>query len=80
MCIKSDCTNISDASLSESKPVTEEVTVNLLPPLRPGESWLLDAPGITKSTDRLRKHVEGGGRVLHRVRLNNYGDYVFVDE
>lgn len=80
MCKKSDRINISGTSLSESRPATEEVTETSLPPLRPGECWLLDAPGITKSTDRLRKHIEGGGRILHRVRLNNDGEVVLVDE
>lgn len=83
MCNKSDRTNIRVASL-EPKPATEEVTVNSRPPLRSGECWLLDAPGITgmgsKTTNIFQKHVENGGRIIHRVRYDDDGTLIFLDE
>lgn len=54
------------------------------PPLRPGEFWLLDAPGIngmgSDSLERLRNYVENGGRLFQRVKRGRDGALEIVTE
>lgn len=47
----------------------------LNPFIRPGECWVLDAPGITgmgaNSIQRMKDHVEAGGQLVRRFRLED---------
>jgi hypothetical protein len=51
--------------------------------LNEGEFYMLDAPGIngsgSDSLERMKKYIEAGGRVLHKMALDKNGVPQLVD-
>ncbi len=74
--IKTSC-EVSDAFTAAQILEHSAGTINDTDiPLRPGECWVLDAPGINgmggaNSMQRMQDYIEAGGKLLHRVRLNS---------
>jgi hypothetical protein len=42
--------------------------------LKEGECYVIDAPGIGCNLARVAKHIEDGGKVLHKMSPDEKGD------
>ncbi len=70
--LKTDDYNMTN---SDVKPCTDV--------LKEGEFFILDAPGIngmgSNSSERLQKHIEEGGTIIHKMRPDENGIPQFVN-